>query len=656
MSNYIVSNTELTDIADAIRIKKGTTSPIAFVDFASEIESISGGGEDLYQKHIPVELKNIDAFTTSGTIMDIFTDDTNVVAVNARTANCLSIVNKANDSIVRLSPTPTGADATDLPQDMSEFYNSGTGFACRSITATEDYYIIGIRYSSGVQADRTHLYGGVVFVSKSSKTVVKSYWLPYIISRVVYDEISGVLAVGLQMGGLRFYSINGSTLTELETFLYDQSSGSPTKGRESQCGCFYSASNGHRFYANAGFGAGVRFYDVTNPSAITYVAEFKQNAEAEFSGTTHTYSAVVDFPYLYMTIAPEDKVEIHTDLVGVLTINVSDLNHISVEDFEHISSNDGVVWNEFGDTKPTEMKRSKGTLYLNYEKGYLAFEIDSSGKKTHYCGRYNTTDTIYGIGTEPNGDFYVGTQENSMGVVRKLSSDASWIISKSLSNVTLSNNATKVDNNASFQSTVTIPSGYELDSMAITMGGTDITATVFSNNEINIPRVTADVTITARASAPVSVYWKPSDGTVNQYSSSKPCTITASNEDLALVISQGNSGIKTSKNIETPTANLKLKLIADTATITEPTSAHSITFGMKFLDADNTKLKELNFVTSSSTKYISDITSGITLTFALTDIATATHIEIACRSTNSSDTSLFPINVAFTNLRIEVAD
>lgn len=43
MSNYIVSNTELTEIADAIREKKGTSANIPFADFADEIESISGG-------------------------------------------------------------------------------------------------------------------------------------------------------------------------------------------------------------------------------------------------------------------------------------------------------------------------------------------------------------------------------------------------------------------------------------------------------------------------------------------------------------------------------------------------------------------------------------------------------------------------------------
>lgn len=42
MSNYIVSDTELTSIANEIRKKKGTSSPIAFSEFPSEIENISG--------------------------------------------------------------------------------------------------------------------------------------------------------------------------------------------------------------------------------------------------------------------------------------------------------------------------------------------------------------------------------------------------------------------------------------------------------------------------------------------------------------------------------------------------------------------------------------------------------------------------------------
>ena len=40
MANYLVTDTELTAIADAIREKKGASSPIAFTDFADEVESI----------------------------------------------------------------------------------------------------------------------------------------------------------------------------------------------------------------------------------------------------------------------------------------------------------------------------------------------------------------------------------------------------------------------------------------------------------------------------------------------------------------------------------------------------------------------------------------------------------------------------------------
>ena len=43
MAEYIVQDTTLTAIADAVRAKKGTTEPIALADFATEIESIQSG-------------------------------------------------------------------------------------------------------------------------------------------------------------------------------------------------------------------------------------------------------------------------------------------------------------------------------------------------------------------------------------------------------------------------------------------------------------------------------------------------------------------------------------------------------------------------------------------------------------------------------------
>ena len=44
MSNYMITDTTLTSIADAIRSKTGGSSPILVEDFANEIDGISGGG------------------------------------------------------------------------------------------------------------------------------------------------------------------------------------------------------------------------------------------------------------------------------------------------------------------------------------------------------------------------------------------------------------------------------------------------------------------------------------------------------------------------------------------------------------------------------------------------------------------------------------
>ena len=45
---YIEKSSWYTSVADAIRNKKGTTDPILRDDFASEISSITGGGETPY--------------------------------------------------------------------------------------------------------------------------------------------------------------------------------------------------------------------------------------------------------------------------------------------------------------------------------------------------------------------------------------------------------------------------------------------------------------------------------------------------------------------------------------------------------------------------------------------------------------------------------
>ncbi len=77
-------------------------------------------------------------------------------------------------------------------------------------------------------------------------------------------------------------------------------------------------------------------------------------------------------------------------------------------------------------------------------------------------------------------------------------------ITKTLSHCSSSDPATAIEDGAALSITLTPDSGYALDSVTVTMGGTDITSEVYSDGMISIASVTGDIVITASASKEVS--------------------------------------------------------------------------------------------------------------------------------------------------------
>lgn len=71
-----------------------------------------------------------------------------------------------------------------------------------------------------------------------------------------------------------------------------------------------------------------------------------------------------------------------------------------------------------------------------------------------------------------------------------------YIITNNLSNATNSNNATSITENASYNAVITANSNYRIKTVTVTMGGTDITNTAYSNGRINISSVTGNIVIT----------------------------------------------------------------------------------------------------------------------------------------------------------------
>lgn len=79
-------------------------------------------------------------------------------------------------------------------------------------------------------------------------------------------------------------------------------------------------------------------------------------------------------------------------------------------------------------------------------------------------------------------------------------------ITKTLTGCTISNSASQVEYGESYTATIAPETGKELDTIVVTMGGTDITTTAVAGGVITIPKVTGAITITAAASVPSVSY------------------------------------------------------------------------------------------------------------------------------------------------------
>ena len=71
-----------------------------------------------------------------------------------------------------------------------------------------------------------------------------------------------------------------------------------------------------------------------------------------------------------------------------------------------------------------------------------------------------------------------------------------YSITNNLSNCTTNNASTIINKNESYNATISANSGYEIKSIVVTMGGTNVSSTVVTGNKINIPSVTGIVVIT----------------------------------------------------------------------------------------------------------------------------------------------------------------
>lgn len=108
-----------------------------------------------------------------------------------------------------------------------------------------------------------------------------------------------------------------------------------------------------------------------------------------------------------------------------------------------------------------------------------------------------TAITDKGVNTSSDDTFQ--TMATNIGKISSGNS-VTYSITNNLSNAVNNNTNTTVEKYNSYSANITISNGYTLDSVTITMGGTDITSSCYSNGNISIEHVTGDIVITVTTS------------------------------------------------------------------------------------------------------------------------------------------------------------
>ena len=80
-----------------------------------------------------------------------------------------------------------------------------------------------------------------------------------------------------------------------------------------------------------------------------------------------------------------------------------------------------------------------------------------------------------------------------------------YIVTNKLTNVTNSKSTASVVSGGSYTATLTVADGCDMESVKVTMGGTDITEWAYSGGVVTIASVTGNVVITAVAKSPTNI-------------------------------------------------------------------------------------------------------------------------------------------------------
>lgn len=119
--------------------------------------------------------------------------------------------------------------------------------------------------------------------------------------------------------------------------------------------------------------------------------------------------------------------------------------------------------------------------------------------------------------TSPDANSIVSSLISSLRSGSSDTPEGSFSIIYILSNVTSSSKDNSIKSGDPYNTTLTASPGYELNSVIVKMGGSDVTSTAYADGKINISAVTGNIVITASAVQSSASGQLPQDGLVDYF-------------------------------------------------------------------------------------------------------------------------------------------
>ena len=248
-------------------------------------------------------------------------------------------------------------------------------------------------------------------VTVSGQKVEKTLYFGKSHYTATYND--ALLCVTQQMGGWLLYDISSNPLTPELLYEYDCRAGaydSDRTGYEEYQQPTFLSNGDNVFLAIAGYDRDlVRIYDVTVPKTPTLIYEC--NLRNLWNGNLkdtclHTMGIACSYPYIYCTVAPYPGRVLSETMTGVATVDISDLNKITVS-LSKMPNADRTE-NASGEPAPASIAICDDYIIMdNYDKGISVWDISDKSNPVYI--KTIETDTKTCSVVADNGRIFCGS-------------------------------------------------------------------------------------------------------------------------------------------------------------------------------------------------------------------------------------------------------